>query len=203
MTVARRHLQIATPDGGLQPPYNRRMTFCKSLIPCLAAALLLAGCSGHNEPQHGSPAASAQSSASSASPAVSADARKAVRAVVERFGTQMQKISVLAPPDDIRQELPETYASQITPELMAAWTAHPDQTIGREGSSPWPTQIVIHGVDCSNAVRCHVTGKVDYITSNELEHGGVLYHRNIALDVVYTARGWRIGAVNLGPAPRY
>lgn len=114
----------------------------------------------------------------------------------------MQTISVLAPPDDVRGELPRTYGKLVTPELMAAWQAHPDQVIGREGSSPWPTGIVVSHIVCGQPNACRVTGKVDYITSNELEHGGVLYRRAITLDVTHTKAGWRIAAIELAPAPR-
>lgn len=136
-------------------------------------------------------------------PAPSGSAQAAVRTVVERFGKRMQTLSVLAPPADVRTELPATYGKLITPGLMAAWKADPGRVIGREGSSPWPTQIAIHAIDCSGPDACRVAGKVDYITSNEVEHGGVLYRRDITLDVARTRGGWRIAAARLGPAPRY
>ena len=170
---------------------------------CLVAALLLGGCSSHNESQQAHPAPTAPAASATTSTAVTAGAaaQPAVRKVVEQFGLRMQTLSVLAPPPDVRAELPETYGKLITPGLMATWQADPGKVIGREGSSPWPTRIVIGHVACDQPDACHVTGKVDYITSNELEHGGVLYRRAITLDVTHTQAGWRIAGITLAPAP--
>lgn len=173
------------------------MTHFERLIACLAAALLMAGCSNHNEPQQASPAATGSPSASTASAATPADARKAVRSVVERFGKQMQKISVLAPPGAVRGELPKAYGGLLSQELLKNWQAHPDQIVGREGSSPWPDRIEIKQVDCATAGMCRVTGNVDYITSNEVAHGGVFMRRAITLELTGTAHDWRIAAVHL------
>lgn len=171
----------------------------------LAAAILLAGCSSQNAPQPAASTPAAAASAGMAAPATSSAAtastdQAAVRAVVQRFGKQMQKISVLAPPDAVRRELPKVYAGLISPELFDQWKAHPDQIVGREGSSPWPQKIVIANVACATRNACKVTGKVDYITSNEVEHGGVFMRRAITLDMTRTAQGWRIASVQLAPA---
>ena len=192
---------IETSDGGFHPPYNLRMTFRKRLIPCLVAvAAVLAGCSNHNEPQHAQSAATSSPSTSTASSAPAADARKAARSMVERFGKRMQEISVLAPPDAVRAELPKAYGGLLSPELLKTWQAHPDQVVGREGSSPWPDRIEIKQVDCATGHACRVTGDVDYITSNEVAHGGVFMRRAIALELADTAHGWRITTVHLEPA---
>ena len=171
------------------------MTLRKLSIACVAAATLLAGCSSHNEPQQASSAAAGSSSTST----TSAEARHAARSVVERFGKRMQEISVLAPPDAVRAELPKAYGGLLSPELQKTWQAHPDQIIGREGSSPWPNRIEIKQLDCT-ASACRVTGDVDYITSNEVAHGGVFMRRTIALELTGTTLGWRITAVHLEPA---
>jgi hypothetical protein len=175
------------------------MTTFERLVPCLAATILLAACSSPNEPQPASSAAASQSSANAASSAASANTHKAVRSIVERFGKQMQEISVLAPPDAVRAELPKAYGDLLSPELLATWQAHPDQIIGREGSSPWPDRIEVKQVDCATNNACRVTGDVDYITSNEVAHGGVFMRRAITLELTDTPHGWRTAAVNLEP----
>lgn len=112
----------------------------------------------------------------------------------------MQAISTLAPPEAIREELPQVYGGLLSPALLADWKAHPDRVVGRNyGSSPWPARIEIASVHCTTPDTCHVTGKVDYITSNEVEHGGVFMRRGIALDVAHTGEGWRIAAARLAP----
>lgn len=175
------------------------MTLRKRLVPCFVAAAVLAGCSNHNEPQHASSAAASSRSASTASSATVADARGAARSIVERFGKRMQEISVLAPPDAVRAELPRAYGGLLSPELLKTWQAHPDQIIGREGSSPWPDRIEINRLDCT-ASACRVVGNVDYITSNEVAHGGVFMRRAITLELTGTTRGWRIATVHLESA---
>lgn len=168
-------------------------------LTCVATCLLLAACSSRNEPQKTS--SSTPSSASTSAANASLDAAKTgAHDTVERFGKQMQKISVLAPPPAIQEELPKVYGDVLSSDLLAQWEAHPDQTVGREGSSPWPSGIEVQHVDCTQSNTCHVTGKVDYITSNEVAHGGVFMRRAIALDVKHTSAGWRIDAVQLAPA---
>lgn len=119
--------------------------------------------------------------------------------MVERFGKRMQEISVLAPPDAVRAELPKAYGGLLSPALLKTWQAHPEQIIGREGSSPWPDRIEIRQLDCT-ANACRVRGDVDYITSNEVAHGGVFMRRGITLELAGTAHGWRINTVHLEPA---
>lgn len=119
--------------------------------------------------------------------------RAEIRALVERFGQHMQEVSTLAPPADIRAELPDVYRGLLTPALLAEWQAHTDRVVGRNyGSSPWPTRIEIGSVTCAAPVACRVTGQVDYVTSNELVHGGVFMRRGITLQVEHTQGGWRI-----------
>lgn len=173
------------------------MTASTRLMICVATMLTLAGCSGQNESQQAQVAV--PSSSTQAGAAAAADARAAVRAVVERFGQQMQKVSTLAPPEAVRRELPTVYGKVLSRELLADWRVHPDRAIGREGSSPWPARIEAGQIDCARANTCRATGKVDYITSNELAHGGVFMRRAISLQLARTGQGWRITAVRLHP----
>jgi hypothetical protein len=183
-------------DIGMHPtprPQRKRPSMHK-LAVMLAATIVLAACSSSQAPQQ--PAASSSASAP-ASPLTDA---AEVRSLVERFGKRMQKISTLAPADAVRQEFPKVYAGLLSPELFDAWRAHPDQVVGREGSSPWPQQIEIDDIECAGGDTCHVEGRVDYITSNEVTRGGVFMRRPITLDVANTKLGWRITAVQLSPA---
>lgn len=116
----------------------------------------------------------------------------------------MQQISTLAPPGNIRDALPAVYGNLLSSSLLAEWQAHPDRVIGRDyGSSPWPSGIQVRGVECATPDTCRVTGQVDYITSNELEHGGVFMRRGITLDAARMQDGWRITAVRLAAATNH
>ncbi len=162
----------------------------------LAAVLLVAGCGRQAETPV--PGTASTASAASTVAVVSAD-KAAVRKVVERFGTQMQKVSVLAPPAAMRPQLKKVYGGLLTSALLQAWLDDPSQAVGREVSSPWPAGIDVDDVDCPTTTRCRVQGQVRYLTSNEVEHGGVAERRPIRLRVERkTAAGWRIAAVEIG-----
>lgn len=162
----------------------------------MALALLIAGCGQHE----GVPAPETATAASAASSAKAASAdRVAVRDVVERFGKRMQKVSVLAPPDAMRPQLKKVYGDLLTPDLLQAWLADPSQAVGRDVSSPWPEGIDIEHIDCPTTIRCYVQGQVRYVTSNEVEHGGVAARRPVRLRVERINDGdWRIAAVEVG-----
>lgn len=110
----------------------------------------------------------------------------------------MQEVSTLAPPDAVRSELPGVYGSLLAPQLLTEWEAHPERVVGRNyGSSPWPTRIDIGKVTCATPETCQVSGQVEYVTSNEVVHGGVFLRRGIELEIARTAEGWRIAAARL------
>lgn len=160
----------------------------------MVAAMLLAACSSSQAPPQ-PPAAAASSSGPAAAPG----ARAAVRSLVEQFGKQMQKVSTLAPPSAMRRQLQSVYGGLLSPQLLETWQAHPDRVVGREVSSPWPSGIDINRIDCPTAIRCHVQGQVRYVTSNEVEHGGVAARRPVRLRVEWKHdTGWRIAAVEVG-----
>jgi hypothetical protein len=178
----------ATP----KPQQDRSQVY--KLAAMLAAATVRSACSSSQAPQQPGP------SSSTSAPASPSKDAAAVRSVVERFGKRMQKISTLAPADAVRDEFPKVYAGLLSPELFDAWRAHPELVVGREGSSPWPQQIEIDDVECAGGHTCRVEGRVDYVTSNEVTHGGVFMRRPITLDVARTSLGWRIAAVHQAPA---
>lgn len=162
----------------------------------MAMVLALAGCSGQNGSQQALPAVP---SSSAQAGVASDDAHAAVRRVVEHFGARMQKVSTLAPPEAIRRELPRAYGNVLAPELLADWKAYPDHVVGREGSSPWPARIELRRIDCTRIDTCRATGNVDYVTSNEVAHGGVFMRRAITLQLARSGHDWRITAVHLEP----
>lgn len=178
-----------------------------TILLLFTGALVLTACSSPNAPAPHASAIAADKTTATPAPTSRAlsrtalpDASTEVRALVERFGKKMQEVSTLAPPEAVRGEVSGVYGSLLTPELLAAWKAHPDRVVGRNyGSSPWPSGIEIGQIACGNPDSCHVTGKVDYITSNEVEHGGVFQRRGITLDAAHTAQGWRIAAARLAP----
>lgn len=174
---------------------RRRLHGAAGLAAVLGTALMTWGCSSSQPPQHVSAAAGSHPvSTVQGSPG----ARAAIRVLVENFGQHLQDVSTLAPPAAVRGELPRAYRDMLTPALLAEWQANTDRVVGRNhGSSPWPARIVIDRIHCAQPATCRVTGTVDYVTSNEVEHGGVFMRRPIALEVARTPAGWRIASAQL------
>jgi hypothetical protein len=121
-----------------------------------------------------------------------------VRQIVTRFGKQLKSVSTLAPPDDIRRAVKAQYAELITSRLLRKWLADPHSVPGRDVSSPWPKGIDVERIHCASPSRCEAKGDVIYITSNEVEHGGVAARRAISLSLQRTSSGWRITSVDMG-----
>lgn len=167
------------------------------LLTVMAAAVLLAACSSSDTPQQAPPA-----TAASVGAAVTSSGRADVRALVEQFGKQMQKVSTLAPPAAMHRQLQSVYGGLLSPELLKMWQAHPDRVVGREVSSPWPQKIEVQQVDCGRGDACTVTGQVDYVTSSELANGGVFSRRPITLKANRVDAGWRITAIHLASTQR-
>lgn len=116
-----------------------------------------------------------------------------VREVVEEFGESMQRVSLLAPRGVLTQSLRHVYAPFVTPELLNRWLTDPREAPGRSVSSPWPARIEISSIKPIGAGSCAITGRVIYLTSNEVEHGGVFARRSVTLRVRKIGQ-WRISA---------
>jgi hypothetical protein len=99
------------------------------------------------------------------------DAEEATR-VVELLGERMKQVSLLAPAYEVRAEIRENYTELVTPRLLDQWLFRPDAAPGREVSSPWPERIEIDTVVAAEGGACLVKGKIVYLTSEEVTHGG-------------------------------
>lgn len=116
----------------------------------------------------------------------------AVTAVVERFGSRLARVSLLAPPATLRAQMEAEYGPLVTPELLAAWLADPAAAPGREVSSPWPARLEVREVVTQEG-GYRVTGEVVYVTSVEEAAGGAARREPVAMTMVPGADGgWRI-----------
>jgi len=95
-----------------------------------------------------------------------------VRKLVEDFGKELQKVSLLAPEDLLIQSIKENYGSFITPDLLQKWLDDPQSTPGRMVSSPWPDHIDILDMEMNDKNQYTVNGEIVEVTSTELENGG-------------------------------
>lgn len=123
---------------------------------------------------------------------------EAVKSLVEAFGRQLQKVSLLAPDDVVRRSIEEHYGAFVSPALLAAWQRSPSNAPGRQTSSPWPDRIEVHAIEKRSETSYAVQGRVIEVTSVEKARGGVAATRPIALVVTRIGDRWLIDAVTLG-----
>lgn len=161
-------------------------------------AILIAAIACRSEPPHSDTATNAQSSsADRASTNCDIDARQ----LVERLGTRMRLVSVLAPDSIIRRDLARAYAGLVAPPLLVAWQRAPRSAPGREVSSPWPARIDIHSITAEGG-DCRVDGDIEYVTTADTMTA--LDRRPVKLTVANTD-GWRVTSYEAAPvaaAPR-
>ena len=86
------------------------------------------------------------------------------RAVVQRLGEQMRRVSLLAPDSIAAREIADAYGPLVTPELLHAWQATPAGAPGRQVSNPWPARIDIRSMQAESGA-CRVEGDVVYVTT--------------------------------------
>jgi hypothetical protein len=123
-------------------------------------------------------------------------AQAAAADLVRRFGQRLARVSLLAPPGTLRDEIRAQYAPLVTPSLLESWLADPSSAPGREASSPWPDHIEVRGVRRVRPDALEVTGDVVYTTSVEETRGGAARREPVVVTVVRGADGkWRIGGV--------
>lgn len=128
----------------------------------------------------------------------------AARAVVEEFGTKMQKVNILGDKTMAADAIAREYGTLVTPALLAKWQNDPQQAPGRVTSSPWPDRVEITGVERESRSRYIIEGQVVEVTNE----GGALESepreavRRAASFVVEEHGGsWRIASVTLGSYP--
>lgn len=96
---------------------------------------------------------------------ISAETDQAIRERVGEFGTKLQMVSLLMPPQDVASQMNFHYSSYITPKLLTAWQADPGSAIGRSTSSPWPDRIEVVSVSPIGNNQFQVEGNVIEVTN--------------------------------------
>ncbi len=124
--------------------------------------------------------------------------KAAVTSLVENFGKQLQKVSLLAPKARVEESMQENYGDFVSLELLQKWASDPQNAPGRLTSSPWPDRIEIKTIDKMSEQAYEVKGDIIEITSTEKVKGGIAAKRPITLIVKKTGDRWLIAAVTLG-----
>jgi hypothetical protein len=95
----------------------------------------------------------------------SAVARERVREIVERFGQRLRNVSVLGPPEVVRETMRREYDELVTPELLQRWLQDPRSAPGRLTSSPWPERIEIIRIRKREPDRYELSGEIIEVTN--------------------------------------
>ncbi len=118
--------------------------------------------------------------------------QRAVYALVLAFGERWKDVDLLAP--DVTEQLQQTYAEFVAPELLAHWLANPHDAPGRVGSSPWPDRIEIAQIRPIQPGRYAVEGFVVERTSQ-----GEARRVPIRLTVERRGERWLITEMDVSP----
>ena len=108
----------------------------------LLAALLLtsiAACQPRRSAREVPP--SGTQTPSSALPAPAVVDTHAVATLVRQLGERLQRVSLLAPHDDLVAAIRREYGELVSPALLERWIHDPTSAPGRVTSSPWPDHI--------------------------------------------------------------
>jgi len=131
-------------------------------------------------------------------PKIGGNDEAAVISLVENFGGQLQKVSLLAPKDKVEESMQENYGELVSLDLLQEWVSDPQDAPGRMTSSPWPDRIENMTVEKMSEQAYEVKGDIIEITSTEKVKGGIAAKRPITLTVYKTGKRWKIDAVSLG-----
>ena len=126
--------------------------------PCAGSPAPATGAGPGADTDGGNAAAAAGSAGSNGSAAggddAAADERAAQAAaadLVRRFGQRLARVSLLAPPGTLREEIRAQYAPLVTPALLKAWLAEPPARRGARRRAPGPT--------ASRCVTCNASAR--------------------------------------------
>ncbi|HEX6939443.1 MAG TPA: hypothetical protein VF158_08525 [Longimicrobiales bacterium] len=151
------------------------------------------------DPNAGAPPAASAPPPGEGGPAVSDPAARAAADLVRRFGGRLARVSLLAPPDQLRRSIRDAYGPLVTPSLLDRWLRNPSTAPGRAVSSPWPARIEVRDVRRAGPGAYEVAGDVAYVTSVEAARGGAAHREPVVLTVVRGEDGgWRIAAYEQG-----
>lgn len=119
-----------------------------------------------------------------------------VKSVVENFGYNLKKVSLLSPL--VALDIEENYKDFLDPALLAQWKADSSKALGRITSSPWPDRIEITSINKFGSGAYDVTGNIIELTSFEQTDGGKEFSRPVKIGVANFGSRWLITGITVG-----
>ena len=113
-----------------------------------------------------------------------------IRDLIQRFGKQLQKVSLLAP--DAAQQIKDQYAEFVSPTVLGIWMNDVSRAPGRMVSSPWPDRIEIATITKEGTGKYAISGDVIEVTSVEMTSGGAAAKIPVRLIVQKEQGHWLI-----------
>lgn len=125
-------------------------------------------------------------------------AGKEIKTLVESFGQNLKKVSLLAPREELIKSIEDNYSQFISDELLQQWKNDPRSAPGRVSSSPWPERIEITDFEKISDDEYNVIGRVVELTSQEVAHGGIAAVRPVKISVKKINEKWVINNIEVG-----
>lgn len=192
--------------------FKRIVAFCAILVMAVSCTvLLMKAIAANNElrTMPGSPKqAEAPDNGSYSTPSTEEhinEDEQEIKSLLEAFGKNLQKVSLLAPEDEVIASINENYSDYVTPELLQKWQANPQSAPGRTVSSPWPDRIDILKMERVDENQYTVYGEIIEVTSVELVSGGAAAKHPVTITVKKVNDRWLISGMTIDkyvePAP--
>lgn len=123
-------------------------------------------------------------------------AKQDIREAVTAFGERLKDVSLLSP--GVSADIEREYSPYVTRSLLASWTAHPEQAMGRHTSSPWPERIEPVEIIATENGSFVVRAILVLMTSEALAKGTDAGTQHLELSVLEEDGTWKIDSVKAG-----
>ncbi|MBI4087064.1 hypothetical protein HY416_03760 [Candidatus Kaiserbacteria bacterium] len=123
-----------------------------------------------------------------------------IRALVEEFGTQLQRVD-LSQEEGVAEVIKEAYQPYLSSRLLTDWANDPREALGRRVASQWPDRIEVEKVQQTTKITYRAFGTLVEVTN---EGGGIgeapmeALRRPIQMTLRKEKDDWRIARVDIG-----
>jgi len=121
-----------------------------------------------------------------------------IKKLVEDFGKVLVNVSLLSPPDILKNDMEKYYSPFVFKDLISQWLDDPMKAQGRLTSSPWPERIEIRTIENITPYSYLVKGDIIEVTSVDKETDFNLIKRPVEIIIKKNVNCWLIAEVSIG-----